>query len=124
MRYLIVLLLAGCSYNVALYPRGAGEIAAGTANTGSRTMEVNLRGETYKGSFERGQSVGIGFANAYGAGGSAFATGTGVSFSNQYTALLTSGRNTLRCEAMAENGHGNGVCVDGAGNVYDLKIGD
>ena len=120
MRFLIVLLLAGCTQTVTLFPRGGGEQAFGTLNDGSRNMEVVLKGETYTGSYVLGQTFGFGMAQSFGSR-PAFGTGMMVGSSKQATALLTSGRNVLRCEfvIVAVKG-GNGVCVDKDNVTYDM----
>lgn len=119
MRYLLVLLLAGCSHVITLYPRGGGEQATGTVNDGSRNMEVQLRGDTYTGRYALGQSFGVGFASGTGS----MATGTMVGTTNNATALLTGPAGVLRCEfrIVAAQG-GNGMCVDGQNVVYDMLI--
>jgi hypothetical protein len=121
MRYLVVLLLSGCAYNATLYPRGGGDIARGTVNTGSKEMVVSLDGSEFRGSYVRGYSVGYGFANTYGSNPQ-FASGVSMGASNQYAATLTNGKTALRCEFMAERSGGNGVCVDSANRVYDLVL--
>lgn len=122
MRYLFVLLgflLSSCSYNLALYPRGgAGEVVRGTGNSMNETMEVTLRGETYRGRYIQGTSTGVGFAS----GGRGLSTMTVVSSSNQFGAVLTSGNKALRCDFMADTMGGNGVCVDSTNTTYDLVI--
>ena len=120
MRFLIVLLLAGCTQTITLFPRGGGEQAFGTLNDGSRNMEVVLKGETYTGSYALGQTFGFGTAQTYGAN-PAFGTGFMAGSNNHATALLTSGRNVLRCEfiIVAVRG-GNGVCVDKDNVTYDM----
>lgn len=116
MRYLTVLLLAGCTQTMLLYPRPGGTPLQGTLSTTASTMTVDVDGETYRGSFKRGRSVGIGFS------GTKVATGIGAS--NQYAGLLVSDSGkTLRCEfvgGLAESG--NGVCQHGDGRTYDLLL--
>lgn len=114
----VVHALSACAYNLTLYPRGGGDIASGVGHSGNKTIEVTLRGETYTGRYVQGQSVGVGLATV----GGAFGTGTTIGSTNQFSAVLTSGNKTLRCEFMADGGHGNGVCIDSMNAVYDLVI--
>jgi hypothetical protein len=125
MRYLLaltILLLAGCTHTITLYPRGGGEQASGSVNDGSRNMEVTLRGETYTGSYVLGQTFGLATGTTYGAR-PVFGTGVMVGNTNQATALLTGPKGVLRCEfvIVAARG-GNGVCMDSANMVYDMLI--
>jgi len=120
--YLMVLFIAGCAQTLTLFPRGDGEQATGTLNDGSRNMTIQLKGETYTGSFTPGQTFGFGIAQTSGAT-SAFGSAMMVGSSNQSVALLTSGKNVIRCELriVAALG-GSGVCVDKDNVTYDLLI--
>lgn len=119
---LFVVLLAGCTHTITLYPRGGGEQAAGTVNDGSKNMEVVLRGDMYTGSYVLGQTFGFGTGTSFGAR-PAFGTGLMVGNTNQASALLTGPKGVLRCDFMivAARG-GNGVCVDSGNTVYDMLI--
>lgn len=124
MRYLFVLLLlSGCTHALTLYPRGSGDVARGAVSTGSKTVTVELNGQTYTGHYVQGTSYGVGLANTFG-GSPGFGTATMVGSSNQYSFLATSGSKALRCDATVTSGRGNGVCSHSDGQFYDLKIGD
>ena len=114
--------LAGCAQVITLYPRGGGEQATGTLNDGSRNMVVQLKGETYTGSFIPGQSYGFAIGQSFGAKPT-YGSAMMVASTNQSTALLSSGKNVLRCELriVAAIG-GNGVCVDKDDATYDMLI--
>lgn len=116
MRYGIVLfvLLAGCSYNVTLYPRGGGDKAQGSFDVGSQTMTVNLNGETYTGNVVAGTSTGFGMV------GVKPVTMTGTT--NQRSALLKGPAGIIRCEYAVQIRGGNGTCIDSRERVYDLEI--
>lgn len=110
MRYLIVLLLlAGCSYNLVLVPRGGGDVARGTMDGLGHVIEVTLKNETYRGQSTRGTAFGFS------------GTAATVVNTNMFTATLLSGSKALRCEFMAQLSGGNGTCTDGK-MVYDLVI--
>jgi hypothetical protein len=121
---LVVLAMTGCGHIVTLYPRGGGDQAIGTLNDGSRNMSVLLKGVTYSGQFVRGQTIGLGFGQSFGASQS-FGTSVMVGNSNQSSALLVSedGKSVLRCEltVVAAIG-GNGVCLDKDNVTYDMNI--
>jgi hypothetical protein len=121
---LSVLALTACGHIVTLYPRGGGEMAAGTLNDGSRNMSINLKGVTYSGQFVRGQTFGFGIGQSFGTRPS-FGTSMMVGSSNQSSALLVSadGKQVLRCEltVVAAIG-GNGVCVDKDNVTYDMNV--
>lgn len=124
MRILFVLLLsglAGCAYNLTLYPRGGGDIAKGTGDSSRKEITVQIDGETYVGNYIQATSTGFGFVNTYGRS-PAFGNSFMGSSSNQFTALLSNGKTALRCEFMAETRGGNGICVDSREKVYDLQI--
>jgi hypothetical protein len=117
-----VLALSGCAQVLTLYPRGGGEQATGTLNDGSREMMVQLKNEIYTGRFVPGQTFGFAMGQSFGAM-SSFGTGMMVGSTNQSTALLTSGKNVLRCELkIAAAVGGSGVCVDKDNVTYDLLI--
>ena len=77
-------------------------------------MSIALKGTTYTGQFVRGQTLGFGVGQSFGAR-PAFGTSMMVGSSNQSSALLVSAdrKSVLRCEltVVAAIG-GNGVCVD------------
>lgn len=119
---LLCALLAGCTHTLTLFPRGGGEQAFGTLNDGSRSMEVRLKGETYRGNYVLGQTTGFGFGTTFGARPTT-ASGVMVGTNNNAAALLTSenGRSVLRCEFMIQAAKGgNGVCQDKDGVTYDM----
>lgn len=121
---LSVFALSACGHIVTLYPRGGGEQAIGSLNDGSRNMSVTLKGIIYSGQFVRGQTVGLGFGQSFGAS-PAFGSSVMVGNSNQSSALLISedGKSVLRCEltVVAAIG-GNGVCLDKDNVTYDMNI--
>ena len=122
--FIVLAGLSACGHVVTLYPRGGGEQATGTLNDGSRNISVTLKGVTYTGKFVRGQTVGLGLGQSFGATPS-FGTTLMVGSNNQSSALLISddGKSTLRCElkVVAAIG-GNGVCVDKDDVTYDMNI--
>jgi hypothetical protein len=97
----LLVLLAGCTQSMILFPRGGGPQGTGTLDAVGDTMTVALNGETYSGSFVK--------------------AGRG---SNQYSGLLVSkSGKTLRCEFVGDVGvTGNGVCRHGEGQTYDLLL--
>jgi len=121
---LSVFALSACGHIVTLYPRGGGEQAIGSLNDGSRNMSVTLKGIIYSGQFVRGQTIGLGFGQSFGASPS-FGSSVMVGNSNQSSALLISedGKSVLRCEltVVAAIG-GNGVCLDKDNVTYDMNI--
>jgi len=102
MRYLVFLVLAGCSETMMLYPHGGGPPISGELDRVGQTMTVKLDGQELSGSYIR----------------------SNVSGSNQYKALLTSkGGRTLRCEFVNSVSEiGTGVCQTGEGKVFDLQL--
>lgn len=120
--YLVVLaMLCGCTYDLALYPRGGGEIARGTLYPGPTKMEVTLKGDLYTGKPVRGQTMGLAIGNTYGAKPT-YGSSVAVGSSNAFSVLMLSGNKTLRCEFSGQPSGGNGVCVDGNNITYDLQI--
>lgn len=119
--YLLVL-LAGCAQTMTLYPRHGGEPITGALMTAEKTMTVPVEGETFSGSFTRGRSASFGAFNTYGSRPT-FGSASGMSYSNQYTAILTSpSGKAMRCEfvgGLMEKG--NGICQVGE-RVYDLLL--
>lgn len=113
MRYLLVLLLSGCAYNVTLYPRGGGEQATGTYD-GISAMTVRLKGSTYSGNAARGQSSGIAIVKT-----TVIPMST---VSNQYSAALVGSAGVLRCDFILNIEGGNGVCQAPDGVIYDLVV--
>ena len=118
----ILLALGGCAYDVTLLPRGDAPRAVGTANTGNKTISVQLDGETYAGDYVRGRVYGFGTTQGFVAGKMVTTTGTMSAASNQYSALLVGPRGQIRCEFMAESSGGNGVCVDNRDRTWDMLI--
>lgn len=97
----LLLLLAGCTQTMILFPRGGGSQVSGSLDTVGQNMTIDLDGDTYAGRY--------------------ISSGRG---SNHYSGLLTtkSGK-TLRCEfvgSIAETG--NGVCQHSGGRTYDLLL--
>jgi hypothetical protein len=132
MKQLLVFVLpfmVACSHTVTLYPRGGGDIGAGTLNDGSREISVTLKGRLYTGKFVRNQSYGFGLGQSFGAGSTGlvmkpgFNTAATMGATNQATAVLTSGADVLRCELVVVNASdGSGVCVDANNVTYDVLI--
>lgn len=116
MRYLVVLLMvSGCAYNVALHPRGGDEVAKGSLNHPAGNMTVTVRGATYTGRYYRGTGVGVGLAGARPA--------IGVGLTNQFAGVLKSEGGLLRCEFVMRATDGDGVCADSQNVTYDMLIG-
>jgi hypothetical protein len=125
MRYLLVLLLlAGCTHDITLFPRGGGDQGIGWVNDGpTHSMEITLRGDKYAGNYILGQTTGIGFGSAYSGSRSAFGTSAMVGHSNQAGVLLSGPHGVLRCDFLITVVQGgNGVCLDAQGVTYDMLI--
>jgi hypothetical protein len=120
-------LLTGCAGNIRLLSEG--KSYAGTYNTGTKAMNVDVEGIIYTGSYVLGQTFGISnsqaFATATGGHRPMFVNATGFSTtsttSNQGRALLVGSNNkTIRCDIMVSRMSGQGLCQDSDGRVYDL----
>lgn len=114
LAYLFVLLLAGCSYNATLYPRGGGEQATGNYD-GISALTVTLKGATYTGNATRGSTSGMVFTPG------AFPTPV-MGLSNQYSAVLGGPGGAVRCQFVLNMEGGNGVCQGPDGTIYDMVI--
>lgn len=113
MRYLFVLLLAGCSYDAMLYPRGGGETLTGEYNRAGHSMTVNFKGDAYTGRVIQGQSIGLATSGAKSA--------AMVGASNQFSSVMVGRQGALRCEFVLGIG-GNGLCQTPDGTSYDLVL--
>lgn len=109
MRYLIVLLLAGCAtqQGVTLYPRGTGGLEGkGSIDRMSNELVVQVGSETYRGKNE--------FASVLGKD------------DNKASALLYGSTGRMRCDYAWNSPwltEATGVCTNSTtGAVYDLQI--
>lgn len=123
MRYLVVLLLAGCAQTMTLFPQGGGQPITGTLMTAEKTMKVTIDGEAYSGDFINASAPTFGTIQTFGKKPTT-STFVGSPGSKQFSALLVSpGGKTLRCEfvgGLMETG--NGTCVTGEGRGFDLLL--
>lgn len=101
MRYLFLLLLAGCaaSQSVTLLPRGDAQSGAGTLDRVRNILTVNIGGRHYEGPVI-------------------------TTTPSQASALLRGPAGQVRCDFGwdALMRHATGVCTDNAGASYDLQI--
>ena len=114
----VILALAGCAGTLTLLADG--EVHHGHFNSISKSVDVNINGRNYTGTFFQGVSIGFGTAFS----GVHSATGTTIGSSGSGSAILTSADGkVLQCVFNAAFGQGQGQCQDGTGRVYALLIG-
>lgn len=111
----LALALAGCAGNVKLISEG--KVYQGKYESVTKTMEADIDGVAYKGTYVTDTST---------TGGGFYSKGKWVSMSTTTggtagRALLTSADNkVLRCEFMVGSMSAQGTCQDSNGRTYDL----
>lgn len=123
---LAVVALTGCAGNLRLLEEGKSH--PGTWNAASKTMDVNIDGRRYEGSFSQNVTVGFGqsFGTAFSGGRTAFGSGFGTSFASNGSgqAVMTSADGkAIQCMFQAQMGRGSGQCEGMDGRRYILVIG-
>lgn len=114
-----VVLVAGCAGNVKLVEEG--KIHHGRYDQLSKTLEINIDGMLYRGSFSQNMSSGFGTVFS----GTRVATGAMMMTDGSGQALLLSPEGkVLRCSfGSVVAWRGQGQCQNNQGKVYDLLIG-
>ena len=122
--YLAVLALTGCAQTMTMFPRGGGQPIAGDLRTAEQTMAVVIDGERYFGNFTRGTATSVGSFTSFSGTRRTTGTAIGTSFSNSYSALLSSpSGKAMRCEFIGGlMEHGNGICEHADGRLFDLQL--
>jgi len=115
---LLVVTLTGCAGNLRLLEDG--RVHHGSWNAVSKHVEVTVDGVLYAGEFIRGTSSG--FGTSFGAGGTSFGTGVGVSNGGSATLISADGK-VIQCIFRAEMGRGQGQCEGLDGRRFALVIG-
>ena len=111
-------ILTGCAGNLRLLEQGKSH--PGNWNALTKTLEVNIDGTIYTGTFS--QNLGVGFGTAF--GGSGVATGIGFGSNGGGQAVLTSpDGKVIECVFQAAFGRGQGECRGLDGRQYVLVIG-
>lgn len=123
------LALSGCAHSVLLIPRDGGPNGVGQTDSGmgqSGTLTVSLDGKTYTGPWVFAAQGGFfGVGSAYGSGGFATGSMTGVGTSGGGRAdLRSSDGQTIRCQFQYDQmgRRGFGDCESGTGRKFDLHI--
>lgn len=113
------LFLTGCTGNLKLVEDG--KIHSGTYDQISKTLQIDINGVPYKGSFVQGAAAGFGTSFS----GTRVTTGSMVMTDGSGQALLTSPTGkVLRCVfGSIVAWRGQGQCQNNEGKVYDLLIG-
>ncbi|MGF6265035.1 hypothetical protein OKW49_005963 [Paraburkholderia youngii] len=122
----IAFALQGCAtYDLALMPRGSGQMAHGTAKQLDKSVSITLGSETYNGRYVYMQGGAFTLGTAFGGGQVATASGMGLSAVGNGNVLASSadGHN-LRCVFTFSGWtqQGTGECLTDAGALYDLQI--
>jgi len=118
-------ILAGCAATSGLLRMVAdGKAYAGTYDKRTSSMDVNIDGRLYKGTYvlDSTRSVGSGFATNGQSTASAFGGGSTTS-SNARAVLVSADNQVLRCQFAAGKNEAVGSCVDAGGKAYDLVAG-
>lgn len=113
------LFLAGCTGNLKLVEDG--KLHPGTYDQVSKTLQIDIDGVPYKGTFVQGATAGFGTSFS----GAKVTTGSMVMTDGSGQALLTSPTGkVLRCVfGSVVAWRGQGQCRNNEGKVYDLLIG-
>lgn len=111
--------LLGCAGNIKLVEDG--KVHPGRYDQLSKTLEINVDGVIYRGSFVQGMSAGFGVVTTGGRVG----TGTVLAADGSGQALLTSPEGkVLRCVfGPIVAWRGQGQCQTNEGRIFDLLIG-
>lgn len=131
---LVTIILGGCAYPLQIHSRDGSGSWSGIANSGNKSMTINLEGVNYTGNyiFDNGSVATTnvyGTVNAYGSAKPATAHSqsygtTYIPGSNQGQAfLLAPDGKSLRCRFTYIGNSGLGECQSNNGKVYDLVIG-
>lgn len=118
--------LAGCAGNLRLLEEGKSH--PGTWNAASKTMEANVDGRQYSGSFSQNVTVGFGqsFGTAFSGNRTAYGSGFGTSFASNgsgQAVMTSSDGKAIQCFFQAQMGRGSGQCEGLDGRRYVLVIG-
>lgn len=123
---LALLPLAGCAGSLKLLEDGKSH--AGTWNAATKTLEVNVDGRQYSGTFS--QNASVGFNNSFAAASSGTRTaygsgfGTTIASNGSGQAVLTSADGkVIQCIFLAAMGRGQGQCEGLDGRRFILVIG-
>lgn len=118
--------LTGCAGNLRLLEDG--KTHAGTWNAATKTLEVNVDGRQYSGTFS--QNATVGFSNSFASASSGTRTaygsgfGTSVASNGSGQAVLTSADGkVIQCVFQAAMGRGQGQCQGMDGRNFVLVIG-
>ncbi len=119
----LCLSVCGCSHALTLMAIDGGGTGMGRATGvgGRGTLEVQLAGKTFTGTWVNAQGGSVGFGSV----GRASFTTTSVDAGSTGSALLSaSDGSTLRCRFVygGMSGAGYGQCEDNAGKRYELQI--
>lgn len=119
-----MLALAGCSHRLELHQRGGPATGQGIAHQNDQSVEIQLAGKTYKGTYAyaSGGSNGSFFGNVRGKPFYGFSSGGGMGSGN--VIAKSEDGSGLRCQFQysTTNNQGVGECQDDAGATYDLQI--
>lgn len=121
----LAIVLAGCAATSGpLRMLADGKAYTGSYDKRTSSMDVNIDGRVYKGTYalDSTRSVGAGFATNGQSTASGFGGGSTVS-SNARAVLVSADNQVLRCQFAAGAQEAVGDCVDGAGRKYDLIAG-
>jgi len=118
--------LTGCAGNLKLLEEGKAH--SGTWNAATKTIEVNIEGRQYSGTFSQNASVGFNnsFASASSGTRTAYGSGFGTTIASNGSgqAVLTSADGkVIQCIFQAAMGRGQGQCQGMDGRSYVLVIG-
>ena len=115
---LLAALLSGCALSVRLLEDGKSH--AGSFDVAVGSMTVTIDGDVYTGPLSRGVSTGF----ISGLAGTRMYSGTVVTASDQFQALLTNkAGKVLRCQFQSALGRGQGICQNNDGRTFDLVQG-
>ncbi len=113
-------LLAGCAHSVTLIERGGTQWVGGRLDYASKSLAVQLRGESYSGTFLEATAFEAVPGQRPGRA-PGYVSDSGVD--NNAAALLAGSRGgALRCVFRVSAFGGYGRCVDGEERAYDLLI--
>jgi len=124
---LVVIVVAGCTWQVRMMPRDTGKVYLGSGKGdgfGGGTITMPIDGKIYTGPVMRvSSSDSFGFFQAFGSHG-ASVSGVTQSFGgtiNVKAILSSSDDSGLRCDFTGDGaGHLGGICVDDRSRVYDV----
>lgn len=129
--------MTGCTHTIALMSQDNTNTGSGVANEIGKTVEIELNGEKYTGTYAYVKDGSIGFVNSFAqssaysgshaAYGSAYGTGNFMTQSAAGNGNVIAKSETgkgLRCQfSYSSMSHsGTGVCQDDKKKLYDLQI--